>query len=77
MEREIKRAKCGGAMRVGFILEAGESGRPVGKWIEGTPERPWTRFGVKIDDRAQYPIETYRCEGCGYLESYARGSKAQ
>ena len=63
-------------MREGFILEAGESGRPVGKWIEGTPERPWTRFGVKIDDRARYPIETYRCEGCGYLESYARGKGA-
>ena len=59
-------------MEDGFILEAGESGRAVSKWIEGKPEIPWTRFGVKINDRAQYPIQTLRCTRCGYLESYAR-----
>ena len=56
----------------GFTLAEAEGGRPVGKWIQGDPQVPWTRFGVKIAERAQYPIQTYRCVKCGYLESYAR-----
>ena len=70
---EIVCAKCGGGMQEGFTLAEAEGGRPVGKWIQGDPQVPWTRFGVKIAERAQYPIQTYRCVKCGYLESYARG----
>jgi hypothetical protein len=63
--------KCGGPMQVGFILESTESGRQVSKWIEGMPEFPWNNFGVKIKNKEQHPIQTYRCAKCGYLESYA------
>ena len=66
-------AKCGGAMEAGFIYKGGEGGRPALDWVEGRAEVPWTRFGVKIAKRAQYPIEMFRCVKCGYLESYARG----
>ena len=60
-------------MQAGFVWEGGEAGRPVAKWVEGDPRVPWTRFGVKIAERAQYPIQTFRCVKCGYLESYAQG----
>jgi hypothetical protein len=60
-------------MQAGFVLEEADSRRAVAKWIEGDSQVPWTRFGVKIVERAQYPIQTFRCVKCGYLESYARG----
>lgn len=59
-------------MQEGFVTDAGESGHPVSRWIEGNPQVPWTRFGVKINERTQHPVRTYRCAKCGYLESYAR-----
>jgi ribosomal protein S27AE len=70
---ELICARCGGEMQAGFVSEEADSRRAVAKWIEGDPQVPWTRFGVKIAERAQYPIQTFRCGKCGYLESYARG----
>jgi hypothetical protein len=30
----------------------------------------WT--GMKMRGRERHPVITYRCAGCGFLESYAR-----
>ena len=60
-----------GAQRIGFVLDnAGEQGRQISSWIEGTPE-PSFWAGLKLSDRKQIEIESWRCGRCGYLESYA------
>lgn len=56
----------------GYILDITQAGgRAVAKWIEGAPEKSmW--MGLKIGDRAQRDIQTWRCGRCGFLESYAK-----
>ena len=59
-------------MHEGFVLDRGH-GNAIGvsKWVEGEPEKSfWT--GYKTKDREKFEISTYRCERCGYLESYAQ-----
>lgn len=64
--------KCNGRMEEGFILDAAHlnSGR-VSRWVAGPPSVS-LYFEINISGRDQYPVQTYRCAGCGYLESYAR-----
>jgi hypothetical protein len=39
-------------------------------WVEGQLEwSAWTN-GVKVSDKAQFSVTTFRCTRCGYLESY-------
>lgn len=72
MAFSLKCPKCERAMEEGYILESGQGGPSVSSWIEGPPEKSfWT--GVKVRDRANLPIRTFRCTRCGYLESYAPG----
>ena len=65
--------KCQGDMTAGFIIDFNMSqATAVSKWQEGAPQRSfWT--GIKMDPERQHPITTYRCEQCGFLESYATG----
>jgi hypothetical protein len=59
-------------MTEGYILEIGDANaRSAAKWIAGAPERS-IFFGTKIKGKEQYPIKSFRCANCGYLESYAR-----
>jgi hypothetical protein len=60
-------------MHPGYVLDLGDyNARHVAQWVEGAPEKSvWT--GLKTTARAVLPVTTYRCEGCGYLESYAHG----
>ena len=63
--------KCQGEMEEGFIADTTYGGVVTSKWVEGEPEKSfWT--GIKTRDREQIQISTYRCAGCGYLESYAK-----
>ena len=63
--------KCQRPMTPGFILENGDhNARSVSQWVEGNPEKSfWT--GLKIKNRRVIPVTTWRCERCGFLESYA------
>jgi hypothetical protein len=63
--------KCQGHFELGFTLDLGDhNNRSQTKWVEGKPESSfWT--GLKLKDRAQHHIVSYRCSRCGYLESYA------
>lgn len=72
-EKRVECPKCSKAMSVGFLLDRGNSDRKrVGEWVEGLPEKSfWT--GLSTAKRHVLPVTTYRCVGCGYLESYARG----
>jgi len=57
-------------MEEGFIVDYGYSNVQPSNWVEGEPVRSlW--HGIKINDKKQYSITTYRCVRCGYLESFA------
>lgn len=72
MMRSNSCPKCQGTMSEGFVLDNGPYTHIVSNWVQGAPEKNmWT--GVKLRGRTQYPIQTWRCGRCGFLESYARG----
>jgi hypothetical protein len=58
-------------MSEGFVLDRGHgNATAVQKWVEGEPERSfWT--GLKTRGREMLVVSTWRCDRCGYLESYA------
>jgi hypothetical protein len=63
--------KCNGEMAQGFIFEIDGPMRKVSTWVEGPPEKSW--FGsAKVPAGRCVPVGTFRCSGCGFLESYAR-----
>jgi hypothetical protein len=72
MNSPILCPKCSTIMEVGFILDKAHLGVPtVSEWLEGKPETSfWS--GLKTKNHDRIPVETYRCERCGYLESYAK-----
>ncbi|MEI2721548.1 MAG: PF20097 family protein [Gemmatimonadales bacterium] len=63
--------KCNGPMEEGFVLDKAHYGMPTPpEWLEGKPEVSfWSGLKTKGHDR--HKVMTYRCERCGYLESYA------
>jgi predicted nucleic-acid-binding Zn-ribbon protein len=70
-DRQRQCPKCSGEMEGGFILDhTNNASARVETWVEGEPTKSfWT--GLKIKDRHQHSVTTYRCDSCGYLESYA------
>ena len=62
--------KCKSEMVQGFLADFTQYGAHVGTWVEGSPKKTWT--GVKLEMLRKFPVATFRCEECGYLESYAR-----
>ena len=57
-------------MAEGFALDKTDSVKRQAEWVEGEPViSKWT--GAKIKGRTVLPIETFRCERCYFLESYA------
>ena len=71
MKDDLTCPRCRGSMERGFVADKAHYSVPeTQKWVEGPPERSfWT--GLKMKDRDVLPVATYRCERCGYLESYA------
>jgi hypothetical protein len=72
MQAPGKCSKCAGVLEDGFLLElAHGNGRLVTQWVAGIAEASiW--MGLKVNDRAKLDVVTYRCQSCGFLESYAR-----
>lgn len=63
--------KCRHAMEPGFLLDKGHFNSPTpSEWLEGEPV-PSFWSGLKTKGRDRLPVRTYRCSGCGFLESYA------
>jgi hypothetical protein len=70
----IRCPKCSGLMVQGFIIDMKRSKfSVVSNWVEGAPGKP-TWFGTCVPAPAEkrIPVGTFRCSGCGFLESYAR-----
>lgn len=70
--KNLKCLRCGNAMEPGFVMDRAHYSVPtVASWVEGAPERSiWS--GLKTQGRDTFPVISYRCEQCGYLEAYAR-----
>jgi len=67
--------KCGAHMEPGFMLERGGGPRDQQvRWVEGEPVPRLFFSGVKLEGREPMPVTTFRCDGCGYHESFARPS---
>ncbi len=62
-------------MEQGFIVDCTEGGKVVSHWLAGKPEFGYFG-GLKTRERVQHPVTTFRCQKCGYLESYALASEA-
>jgi len=59
-------------MSSGFMLDLGHgSAKMQSKWVEGPATPAFWRGRVKLKGRQPVPVTTYRCDRCGYLESYA------
>ncbi len=78
MSDETKRCpKCKSAMEPGYLVDRSWAAAPVNRqvgWARGEAER--TAFGNvrPTSGLDAIPNVTFRCSGCGYLESYAPGS---
>jgi ribosomal protein S27AE len=66
MKIPVKCSKCGAEMEAGFMLEH----RKALRWVAGTPQT--SLLGDVKTGSEQHHSESYRCVGCGYLQSYAR-----
>ena len=62
--------KCSGRMAEGFIADYQHADVKPSAWVEGTPHGGLFRT-AKFPKSAKHTVATYRCERCGYLESYA------
>lgn len=62
--------KCQGSMGEGFIIDHLHGGYGVSSWLEGVPVKSFWR-GLKLQGRQPMEVRTFRCNRCGFLESYA------
>lgn len=61
-------------MSDGFVLDRGDhNSRNLQKWVEGEPLKSFW-LGLRTKGRETYEVTTYRCDRCGYLESYAESA---
>ncbi|HZI28949.1 MAG TPA: hypothetical protein VFD64_12345 [Gemmatimonadaceae bacterium] len=59
-------------MSEGFVLDHGDyNSKKLQEWIEGEPVKSFWH-GYQTNDREAFVVRTYRCERCGFLESYAQ-----
>ena len=65
--------KCGGSVfEPGLLLDRGSANAfSLPQWVAGLPENSF-RERLKMAERARLTVTTFRCQGCGFLESYAR-----
>ncbi len=61
-------------MEPGFVLDRNRFDDRQSTWVEGSLQSNIWTGSVKSSEREQVPVTTYRCTGCGYLESYAQPS---
>jgi hypothetical protein len=69
--------KCGAAMTRGFVVDHNMGAATVGLWVEGEPMHSRWGNGVRTPRESSIPVATFRCVGCGFLQSYARPEYAE
>jgi predicted nucleic-acid-binding Zn-ribbon protein len=66
--------KCGKQMEVGYIPDRVNLVNYVANfsvWVSGQPEKSFLG-GLDLDGKTTLNVTSYRCQTCGYLESYAQ-----
>ncbi len=64
--------KCHANMVLGTLLDRGQGNlRHAPLWILGTPQFSRWLGGLRTKGTPTFRVTTWRCIGCGYLESYA------
>lgn len=59
-----------GSMVEGLVIDNSDGTRGVSSWLQGAPTKSiWV--GLKLDGKTPIEIKTFRCNRCGFLESYA------
>lgn len=62
--------RCQGSMTEGVIIDNTYGARGVSTWLEGAPVKSlW--MGLKLQGKKPIEVRTFRCNRCGFLESYA------
>jgi hypothetical protein len=69
--------KCGAELVRGFVVDHNMGAATVGMWVEGEPIHAHWGGGVKVPREHSIPVATFRCVGCGFLQSYARPEFAE
>lgn len=74
MEKSFDCLRCQARMEMGFVLDRSDATQYSAVWVKGPAEKSmWA--GVKdTSGKEKREIVTYRCTGCGYLESYAKAA---
>lgn len=63
-------SKCNSSMSEGFVLDEGYGTFKVSTWQSGAPKASFWQ-GIKQSKADQLKITCWRCDNCGFLESYA------
>ncbi len=63
-------SKCQGTMTEGFVPSQNSGVPTVNNWFEGAPTKGWWG-NVKLPGKP-IRVATWRCQRCGFLESYAK-----
>jgi hypothetical protein len=63
--------KCQGKMIQGFLADFAHGFIGVSTWVEGPPKKTYWGGSTDTTFRQRLPVATFRCEACGFLESYA------
>ncbi|HVF65194.1 MAG TPA: hypothetical protein VNE58_14475 [Casimicrobiaceae bacterium] len=59
-------------MEAGFTIDRGDLDvQREAMWASGDPKRSIWAMSAAGNDARKFAMTTYRCERCGYLESYA------
>lgn len=63
--------KCQRSMEKGYVADLAYGVVMQSAWTPGEPVRRRFLGGIQWNRSGNVPIVTYRCTGCGYLESFA------
>lgn len=76
--KDLTCLRCKSKMEEGFLPEYAHPTLLVTRWYPGVPKEADIRvMGMKVGEWLEVQeknmrlVSTYRCVGCGYLESYA------
>ena len=71
VESALRCPKCKGPMEKGYVADLTYGATLQSAWTPGEPTPRRILGGIKWSETGNTPISTYRCQSCGYLESYA------
>lgn len=70
-ESALRCPRCTGSMEKGYVADLTYGATLQSAWTPGEPVPRRILGGIKHEDGRDVPIVTFRCQRCGYLESYA------